>query len=168
MEKTIGSSGADGNVSNHRWWISSLTRSGSRSLLNVSIIAAAFPIGTATPKRCLRYSVALFSPRNIRLPKSLTKLRVLGPSPPNVSTATDRKKCVCDMAEYLLIFRDSASSATHGPGVAAWVENEAARRCTQVKSHAMGRPKRQGIMVTPSGLLLTSQNITAGSNSTGI
>ena len=102
----------------------SLTRSGSGLLLNVSIIAAAIPICTATPKRCLRYSVALFSPvaRNIRLSKSLTKSRVLGPSPPNVSTAAGWKKCVCDMAEYLLTFRDSASSATHGPGVAACVD----------------------------------------------
>ena len=83
-------------------------------------------------------------------------------------TATGRKKCACDMAEYLLTFRDSGSSATHGPGVAAWVEYEAARRCTQVKSHAVGRPKRQGIRVTPSGLLLSSRNIMAGSNSAGI
>ena len=85
VEKTPESSGADGNVSNHQLWISSLTRSGSGSLLNVSILAAAFPICTATPKRCLRFSVALFSlvARNIRLPKSLTKSRVLRPSPPN-------------------------------------------------------------------------------------
>ena len=82
VEKTPESSGADGNVSNHQWWISSLTRSGSGSILNVSIIAAAFP---ATLKRCLRFSVALFSlvTRNIRLSKSLTKSTVLGPSPPN-------------------------------------------------------------------------------------
>jgi len=145
----------------------------SSSQCSVPDTHAAFPFCTATLKRCQRNDIDRESlvTAALRRPSSCKKRVTSSPTGPSVSMAIGMNWNSFDSAAYLSIFSCSAWLATCPGPVTAIRSGGWLRACQgsgHVKSQAKLWPRDQGIVVTPSGLLLSRWDSLAGSSREGI
>src|SRR5260221_1087586 len=104
---------------------------------------------------------------DMRLPMSLTKCSPSAPQTPNDSTAIGTNSTDGVMSAYLVILFNSAAVAACPASALVDAIWEIAKVSGHVTSHAMQRPLRHGMVVTPSGRLLASAHSPFGSNVDG-
>ena len=114
---------------------------------------AAFPLCTATERRCSRWWCESSSPDTCRR-RPLSSLRndaLSGPDTPVVSMATGTKRWVRGRLEYLVLLRCSAAAATPPASPVASARYDGAKVSGQVASHNRSLPLFHGTTVIPSG-----------------
>ena len=132
--------------------------------------AAALPRATAREILWSSHWVSLRSPVHwrIRLPSSVTNLRLEGPKTPVVSTASGSNLYLSLIAEYFARFERSCFSAAAPACRAQSIRWVAAKVSTQVESQHRLRPPLKGKAVRPSGRRPSDLSSPTGSDHDGM